>query len=372
MFGNFVIGTGVLAPAGLLNDLSRAFAVDIAQVGTLIAYGAALLCIEAPLLAFATNRMDRRRLLLAALALYCAGHLASAFAPTFAALLWARLIMVAGAAVFTPQAASAITLFLPTERRSTAVAFIFLGWSLASAIGIPLVSLIGAHVGWSAAYLMLAVACAVASLAVLITVPRNLAAPPLSTAAWAQVLSSGKMWLILGVTALSLAGQFVEYPFIAADLKTRLTASPETIALLFAVYGVAGVAGALIATSAIGGLGAPATATLCVLAVLAGLVLWACGFASTALSAMALFVWGSGVGSANSAQQARLIAADVNVASASVALHTSSIYLGQGAGTLLGAGLLVAGYSVAIGWIAATLVGAALALSVIVRWRCRA
>ena len=36
LFGNFVIGAGILAPAGLINDLRQAFNVDAATVGTLI------------------------------------------------------------------------------------------------------------------------------------------------------------------------------------------------------------------------------------------------------------------------------------------------------------------------------------------------
>ena len=61
LFGNFVIGTGVLAPAGLINELSSAFSVDVPKAGSLIGYGAAVLCIEAPLLAFLTNRVHPTR-----------------------------------------------------------------------------------------------------------------------------------------------------------------------------------------------------------------------------------------------------------------------------------------------------------------------
>ncbi|MBC7984328.1 MAG: MFS transporter [Candidatus Obscuribacterales bacterium] len=349
MVGNFVIGAGVLAPAGLINELSDAFKVGIATVGTLIAYGAAVLCVEAPLFAFLTNKIDRRFLLTASLSLYAAGHFASAFAPNFAALLAARLVMVAGAAIFTPQAASAIGLFVAPERRSSAIAFIFLGWSLASAIAIPVLSIIGARMGWSAAYLAMAGACAIAAIGVFVTLPRGLTAPPLSLAAWKKVLSSGKILLILLVTALSLAGQNIEYAFIAAELKARLNAGPELIAMLLGVYGIAGVVGAVISASAIDKLGAGVTASIWLAAVLLGLALWAGGSMSLALSALALFVWGSGVGPANSAQQARLIAADPDAASASVALNTSVIYLGQAVGTSLGGHMLTNGYTSAIG-----------------------
>jgi len=91
------------------------------------------------MLPFLTNRIDRRMLLTGSMVLYVAGHLASAFAPGFSALLAIRLVMVASAAVFTPQAAAAVGLFVRPERRSSAVALVFVGWSLASAFGVPVV-----------------------------------------------------------------------------------------------------------------------------------------------------------------------------------------------------------------------------------------
>jgi predicted MFS family arabinose efflux permease len=190
LIGNFVVGVGVLMPAGLLNQLCAAFTQDAATTGTLIAYGAAVLCIEAPLLAFFTNKVDRRSLLVGALAVYAAGHFASAFAPNFSWLLAARLVMIGGAAAFTPQAASAIGLFVAPERRAAAVAFIFLGWSLASAIGVPLASLIGAYTSWSSAYFMMAIACSIAAMGVFLTLPAKLHAPRLSLAMWGSVLTN--------------------------------------------------------------------------------------------------------------------------------------------------------------------------------------
>jgi len=123
--------------------------------------------------------------------------------------------------VFTPQAASAIALFIALEHRAGSVAFIFLGWSVALAVGVPLVSLLGAHFGWSATYLVLAVASAVAATSVFATVPGGLLTPPLSVAAWKAVFRSRKVQLLLAVTCIFLAGQFTEFPFVAARLKTE-------------------------------------------------------------------------------------------------------------------------------------------------------
>ena len=364
LFGNFVIGTGVLAPAGLINEISSAFAVDIPTAGSLIGYGAAILCIEAPLLAFATNRVDRRVLLTAALALYVIGHLLSAFAPGFGVLLAIRLAMVGGAAIFTPQAASAIGLFISAEHRAGSVAFIFLGWSVALAVGVPLVSLFGAHFGWSETYLVLAGASLVAAIAVFATVPGGLMTPPLSVAAWKAVFANRRVQLLLVVTCVFIAGQFTEYPFVAAHLKSVVGAGASTIAILFAVYGFAGVVSSTIAAAAIDRLGAPRTTRVFLVFVILGLLIWSLSGASVLLAGLGLLIWGAGGGPAVAAQQARLIAADPNAASATVALNTSLLYAGQAIGTALGGWALATGNAQRSGVIAVTLIAIALVASI--------
>jgi predicted MFS family arabinose efflux permease len=367
LIGNFVIGVGVLMPAGLLNELSAAFMQDAATTGTLIGYGAAVLCIEAPLLAFFTNKVDRRTLLVGALVVYAVGHFASAFASNFSMLLTARVIMIGGAAAFTPQAASAIGLIVAPERRATAVAFIFLGWSLASALGVPLASLIGAYTSWSSAYFIMAVACSIAAIGVFLTLPAKLHAPRLSLAMWSNVLSNSKIGLILCVTMIFVAGQFTLYPYIAVSLKTRFDAVPKVISLLFAIYGIAGVVGSVISTKVIGRFGAAKTVSMHLAIVLIGLLLWSGSGSLLPIAVAGLLLWGYGGGPSISGQQARLIGADPDAASASVALNTSVLYAGQASGTYIGGALLSGNFTQWTGVVACTLLVVALFLSLMVR-----
>ncbi|HYN61485.1 MAG TPA: MFS transporter, partial [Rubrivivax sp.] len=51
LYGNFVIGCGVMVVAGSLNDLTRSLAVSVAVGGQLIAIAAVVMCVAAPLLA---------------------------------------------------------------------------------------------------------------------------------------------------------------------------------------------------------------------------------------------------------------------------------------------------------------------------------
>lgn len=369
--GNFAIGTGVLAPAGLMHDLSQAFAVDAATVGTLIAYGGALLCIEAPVLAFLTNRMDRRRLLAGALFLYALGHAVSALAADFHALLTIRLVMIAAVACFTPQAASALPLLIAPEQRAGAITFIFLGWSLAGAIGIPLINLIGALVGWQAAYLLLAAASGLAGVAVFLTMPPGLQAHRLSITAWHKVLTSGSIWGILGISGIAIAGQYMQYPYIVVELKTRLHTDPFTTATLLAIYGCASILGTILATRVVHLLGVRTTVSTFLGAILFGLILWTAKPSLLPLVGAAMFVWGIGMSPAIAAQQARLIEANPIAASASTSLNTSIVYLGQAAGTFAGGEMLIREHTTFSATLAIGMLALALALSLLLHLRLR-
>src|SRR3981081_3559146 len=79
MLGNVVTGCCVLAPAGMLSELSSGLDVSIRHAGLLITFGAIVLCIGSPLMAWLTSRIERRILLAATLAVLAITNVVSAF-----------------------------------------------------------------------------------------------------------------------------------------------------------------------------------------------------------------------------------------------------------------------------------------------------
>ena len=164
MLGNFVVGVAILGPAGMLAELASGLSVSIRDAGLLMTFGAVVLCLGSPLMAWATTVIDRRKLLATTLGIIALGHAASAFAPDYKTLLVVRLVMLAFAAIYTPQAASTIALIVPERDRAKAISFVFLGWSLSLAIGLPLVTFIADNVGWRATCGAIAIAAAIAAM----------------------------------------------------------------------------------------------------------------------------------------------------------------------------------------------------------------
>lgn len=344
LFGNFVIGCGVMVVAGSLNDLTRSLEVSVALGGQLIAIAAVVMCIGAPVLAAAVGGWDRRRLLTLALAWYAVGHAASALMPSYAALTPVRALSVLAAAVFTPQAAAAIGWLAPPAERGRAITFIFLGWSVASVFGMPLHSFIGESVGWRWAFALVALLSAGGAAWVWRVMPDGVRPPAMNLRAWGEVLTHPVLMAIVAVTALSSAGQFTVFTYFAPYYKEVLGAGATQISLLFAWFGAFGLAGNLLLSRHVDRIGAARAVTVLLGAVAVSLLLWPLAGGYAAMAGV-LVPWAFSIFAANSAQQVRLGQAAPALAPALMALNTSAIYLGQAAGAA-GGGAIVAAQAV--------------------------
>src|SRR5690606_27063999 len=151
LLGHLMIGTGFILPIGILHHIAEDLGVTVATAGALMWAAGVTLAIGAPTMAWVTSRFDRRRLLATALAAYVVGHGASALATDFGWLLGSRLLTLVGAAIFSAQAAATVALMVPPARRAAAIAFVFIGWSVAAAATVPLTSWVGAVAGWRSA-----------------------------------------------------------------------------------------------------------------------------------------------------------------------------------------------------------------------------
>ena len=225
LFGNFVTGCGIMVVPGTLNDLAQSLEVSIALAGQLFAVGAATVCFGAPLLAGWVSGFDRRKLLAFSLLGYAIGHALCAAMPSYAALLPLRALTMLGAAVFTPQAGAAIGFMAPPEQRGRAIAFIFLGWSLASVLGLPMANWIGETFGWRYAFSGIAVLSLAAAAWVYAVMPAGIRPAAVSLAAWKDAFRTPSLMAIVAVTFLFGAGQFTLFAYFTPYFRDVLQAS---------------------------------------------------------------------------------------------------------------------------------------------------
>jgi len=259
--------------------------------------------------------------------------------------------MLAIAAIYTPQAAATVALIVPEGQRASAIAFVFLGWSLAVAGGLPLITFLSTHFGWRAGFIVLGAASAVIAALVLVTLPAGLTGKPLSLSSFATIARNRRLVTILAVTMLQISGQITLFVYLAPLLRQLVGADDLTIEAFFALFGVAALVGNMVATGVVTALGTELTLALFLASTTLGLAIWTAGAGVFVAAAAGIVFWGFGFAASNSMQQARLAETAPDLASASIALNTSLVYVGQAIGSGIGGVLFAHGAFNAMGYV---------------------
>ncbi len=368
-FGNLVVGTGTLIIAGIINDMAADLQTSVAAIGQLVTGYSLAVCLGAPVLAGLTSNFDRRRVLTGALVLFAAGHLLAAVAPGYYTVLALRIVTGFGAAIFTPQAAASAGLLVPSEQRGRAIALVFLGFSIATVVGIPLGTYLGAHFGWRWALATVGALALLCAALLRWLLPSGLHVQHIGAAEWHRVLSDARLLLVLAVTVVQGSAQFVLFTYIAKLFKDFVGATPAVISLLLMGFGIFGVIGNIIGGALMDRIGAARVALLSIAVMLAAFLLWPATRGALPVMALACALWGLGCFAVNSAQQARLVELAPPLAPVSIALNSSGIYFGQAFGAALGGIILLRGAAGMLSWIGAVIFVASIVLSLVAESR---
>jgi DHA1 family inner membrane transport protein len=164
------------------------------------------------------------------------------------------------------------------------------------------------------------------------------------------------------VTALAGAAQFTLFSYMAPYMRQVLGSTPAQIAALFGVFGVVGLTASVVITRVIDRFGTARMVALLLMLMAVSFALWPLA-GHVAWLALAIVPWSIGCFAAQSVQHARLTSMAPALASASMALNSAAIYVGQAIGAVTGGAMLaLAGFSL-LSWAALVWIVLALALS---------
>ncbi len=366
LFGNLAIGMGIMVVPATLTQISSNMGESIPITGQLITAGSVLMGVGAPIFAALVAKWDRRKLLTFTMLWYAFFHVLCAIAPNFTLLLIARVLSVVTPAIFTPQAAACVGLLATPKERGQAITFVFLGWSISSVFGVPLLSSIGGALdggaGWRYAFALVAVVATGSAVWVWRVLPSGIQIAPLSKAAWMGVFKHRVLMMTVGVTLLASFGQFVLFSYLTAYYKHVIGASTTQTSMLFFWFGFCGLVGNVVLSRNIDRIGADRAPIIAMSLMSISLLLWPLGTSLVGVMAICT-TWGLGCFASNSAQQARLSSTAPLVAGASIALNTSAMYSGQAFGAGLGGWLIAQGMMDSLHWYGFAVMLCAIALS---------
>ena len=335
---NLVIGTGAFVLGGIVAPLASDLGVSVPSAGQAMTAYALSTALLAPLVLLATGRWSRKRALLLALGLFAAGNVLCALAQSLTALLIGRVLMGLGA-TFTPIAAGIAVSMVEPARRGQALAFVFLGISLAYVVGVPLGAWLGLQYGWHVPIWLVVGLCGPAIVAVLMWVPAQIDAPGARLAGLGGLLARRDVMGVLLITLLYFVAIFAVFAYIGPVLQALAPMSGVRLSITLALFGLSGVVGTLIGGAANDRFGSRRTLAVQLSALGITMAVLPLTAGSWPVLIAVLLVWGTAGFGMMAPQQSCLAALAPAQAPVLLSLNTSMLYLGTAGGAIVGAGL---------------------------------
>ncbi|WP_435743979.1 MFS transporter [Microbacterium sp. PMB16] len=253
--GSFGIGMTEFVVMGLLPDVAADLLPSLwdssrpdalSQAGWLISLYALGVVIGAPTIAGFVARYPRHRVMIVlALALTVFNAL-TVVLPTFELVGASRFLAgLPHGAYFGIGALVAADVMGPGNR-AKGVAFILTGLTVANVVGVPLGTFLGQQFGWRAAFAVVALVFALATLCIAFFVPPHPGSPGRTMRQELGVFRIPQVWFTLGVGAIGFGGFFAVYSYIA-PLVTEVAGSPEwVVPIVLVLMGIGMTAGNLV------------------------------------------------------------------------------------------------------------------------------
>lgn len=242
----FGIGTTEFVIMGLLPEVATDLSVSIPHAGLLITGYALGVVFGAPILAIATANMPRKATLLGMTLMFILGNILCALAPTYAALMAARVITaLCHGAFFGIGSVVAAGLVAP-NKRAQAIALMFTGLTLANVLGVPLGTALGQYAGWRSTFGAVAVIGVIAVIAQMIWLPKEIPMEKGNLVTEFRVLGKPNVLLALAMSALASTSLFSVFTYIAPILRDVTGVSPHGVTIMLLLFGLGLTGGSML------------------------------------------------------------------------------------------------------------------------------
>ena len=359
--GGFGIGLTEFVAMGLLPNLAADLLPAVwaqsheqanAQAGWIVSAYALGVVVGAPTIAAAAARFPRKQLLLACVAVFVFGTVASALLPTFGLVLVARFVAALPHGAYFGIAALVAASLMGPGKRGRGVALVLSGLTIANVIGVPTVTWLGQVAGWRVAYLAVAAVFLLTFAAIALAVPLQPGDPAATIRRELKIFGRVQVWLALLIGAVGFGGFFAVYTYVSPVVTTVTQLSPAVVPWALVAAGIGMTIG-----NFVGGRAADHNVMATLFIYFGVFALSLTGLALTAQTPVGLFVFLFLVGAAASALspaiQTRLMDVAGDGQSLAAAINHSSLNIGNSLGAYLGGLTIAAG----LGYLSPTWVG---------------
>lgn len=230
-------------PVSLLTPIASDLQLTEGQAGQAIGVSGIFAVLTSLFISSATQRINRRTLLLGLTLVMLVSSLVVAFAPNFTVMIVGRALVGVVIGGFWSMSAAIVMRLVSEDEVPRALGLLNGGNALATTIAAPLGSFLGQYIGWRGAFFSVVPLAALTFVWLFMTLPSMPARGRSSAAAAFRVLRRRNVPLGIMAVSLLFVGQFALFTYLRPFLETVTGVSVSGLSLMLLTSGVSGLAG---------------------------------------------------------------------------------------------------------------------------------
>ena len=236
---SFMLGMSEFIVVGILPDIAADLKISEVTVGNLVSLFAFVYAPVTPLGSALSARFPRFATHLTLIGIFLAGNILCAFAPNYAVLVVARIMialvsgtLVAVAMTYAPD--------VTTDRfRTKFIAWVFSGFSIASVVGVPVGAWVANTFGWRWAFHMINVLTIVLIIGMVMVLPRNSHIVKIGFLPQFRLFFDRRIQLGVLDVVCGAAASYVFYTYLTPIMRDEVHVPEQYLSVGLVIFGAA-------------------------------------------------------------------------------------------------------------------------------------
>lgn len=236
---SFMLGMSEFIVVGILPDIAADLKISEVTVGNLVSLFAFVYAPVTPLGSALSARFPRFATHLTLIGIFLAGNILCAFAPNYAVLVVARIMialvsgtLVAVAMTYAPD--------VTTDRfRTKFIAWVFSGFSIASVVGVPVGTWVANTFGWRWAFHMINVLTIVLIIGMVMVLPRNSHIVKIGFLPQFRLFFDRRIQLGVLTVVFGAAASYVFYTYLTPIMRDEVHVPEQYLSVGLVIFGAA-------------------------------------------------------------------------------------------------------------------------------------
>ena len=236
---SFMLGMSEFIVVGILPDIAADLKISEVTVGNLVSLFAFVYAPVTPLGSALSARFPRFATHLTMIGIFLAGNILCAFAPNYAVLVVARIMialvsgtLVAVAMTYAPD--------VTTDRfRTKFIAWVFSGFSIASVVGVPVGTWVANTFGWRWAFHMINVLTIMLIVGMVVALPRNSHIVKIGFLPQFRLFFDRRIQLGVLDVVCGAAASYVFYTYLTPIMRDEVHVPEQYLSVGLVIFGAA-------------------------------------------------------------------------------------------------------------------------------------